>query len=175
MKSPQSSNTARGDFIKSLENLKASIQKIEHKIPMTSSGLHAASAQGPNLGQDKDTSKYGKINEAALHGRNHQSTREAETVSHTQQNPPPTKEPNGTEEVTTTQADKKKTPSLFDLPDFGKRPPKIRALMTKSIAPFKKGMHQIEDLLQKLSTTPDTAQRINVHRSGRGIQNEIRG
>ena len=43
--------------------------------------------------------------------------------------------------------------------------------MTKSIAPFKKGIRQIEDLLQKLTTTPDTAQRcdyaqqINVYRS----------
>ena len=64
MESPQSRDIARDDFIKDLENLKTSIQNIEHKTSITRSDLHTASAQDPKLDQDGDTKKDEKVNEA---------------------------------------------------------------------------------------------------------------
>ena len=162
---PQDSNKTRDNFIRDLKNLKTSIQEIEHKTPTTCNDVHATLARDPKVNQDGDTKTDEMTNGDTLHGYNHQYARDAETVNHLQQDPPErqhtgsietplTADPNDTTTVPTTQ-----TPSLFKLPDFREHHENKRTLMTKSIAPFKIAIRRIENLLQKITATKDTAQR----------------
>ena len=177
MESPQSRDIAKDNFIKDLENFKASIHNIKRKTSIARNDLHTTSTQDPKLYQDGDTKKDEKVNKDVLHGRhNHQNTREAETASDTKQDPPKhphtsstetspplAANPNDTKKVATkpAQANKPKTPDLFQLPDFRKHPQSIRTLMMKSITPFETGIRQIKNLIQKVTTTRDTTQRCN--------------
>ena len=57
MESPQNRDIAKDNFIKKLENLKASIHNIGCKTFTICNDRHTASAQDPEHDQDRDTKR----------------------------------------------------------------------------------------------------------------------